>query len=108
MDARVKLMIIDGKKAKYHYISYINSGATYAFTYFLGYGQQTSAANGQLPVAVIPQTPSNLQGGSKVTDPIVLAIAFVGAAAGVIYRTVYPYSNDFKRLKQKEKSQSNF
>jgi hypothetical protein len=41
----------------------------------------------------------NEQGGQEITDPLVLAIAFTGAAAGVIYRTIYPY---FERLHEME------
>jgi hypothetical protein len=76
---------------------------------YLAYGQETSATNGQPPVVVNvnPQGESNVtdqqsqnpQAGSTVTDPVVLAIAFVGAASGVIYRTVYPY---FERLQEME------
>jgi hypothetical protein len=77
---------------------------------FSAYGQETSPANGQPPVVVnvnpqggpnaTNQHPQNLQAGSTVTDPVVLAIAFVGAASGVIYRTVYPY---FERLQDGSK-----
>jgi hypothetical protein len=94
-------------------------------------GQQTSASNGQPSVIVVPQSPpnpqgqpsvivvpqsppniqggpnatnqqpQNPQGGSNVTDPVVLAIAFVGAAAGVIYRTIYPYLERLQELEAK-------
>jgi hypothetical protein len=82
-------------------------------------GQQTAAESGLAPTInynvnpppnpVIQQSPPPLlpvasnstdqQSGATITDPIVLAIAFVGAAAGVIYRTIYPY---FERLHEME------
>jgi hypothetical protein len=82
-------------------------------------GQQTAATGGQsppiivypppnpviqqppppLPQGVTNNTRQNVQGAQQITDPLVLAIAFVGAAAGVIYRTIYPY---FERLHEVE------
>jgi hypothetical protein len=87
-------------------------------------GQQTSTTSGQAPNIVynvnpppnpivqqppppFPQGVTNntrqlgqsLQQGSQITDPLVITIAFVGAAAGVIYRTIYPY---FERLHEME------
>ena len=59
------------------------------------------------PPPAFPQGASNgtnqqsqrSQAGQQITDPLVLAIAFAGAAAGVIYRTIYPY---FERLHEVE------
>ena len=87
-------------------------------------GQQTANTSGQTPTINYyvnpPPNPTTVQpvpstyppgvsngtdqgqdgeGGAQITDPIVLAIAFVGAAAGVIYRTIYPY---FERLHEME------
>jgi Bacterial Ig-like domain len=94
---------------------------------FFSYGQDSSVTGSQQtavesglaptinynvnppPNPVIQQSPPPLlsgasnstdqQSGATITDPIVLAIAFVGAAAGVIYRTIYPY---FERLHEME------
>jgi hypothetical protein len=94
---------------------------------FFVYGQDTSVTGSQQtdsesdlaptinynvnppPNPVIQQAPSPLlsgasndtgqESGANITNPIVLAIAFVGAAAGVIYRTIYPY---FERLQEME------
>jgi Bacterial Ig-like domain len=84
-------------------------------------GQQPAATSGQAPVITynvnpppnpviqqpsppLPQAVTNNtsqpgQRATQITNPIVFTIAFVGAAAGVIYRTIYPY---FERLHEME------